>query len=139
MSAWLTGNATQKAMKKADTEAPPKEKVAEPRFHRARHEEDEPVVDDLHHGDRDGVGGECDSRCLAKRNAAHKQRPQGQQVAEEERQHDGDRDRGDIAPAESRRDHEAQHLSDRAAGQAVPSGGKGGAGERRGRPCCPCA
>src|SRR5262245_36913807 len=103
-----------------DAEAPPEEEVAEPRLHRARHHEDEAVVDDLHHRDRHGVGGERDPRRPAERHPAGHERPQGEQVAEEERENDGESDRRDVAPAECRGDGQAEDLADRAACQAVP-------------------
>ena len=48
-----------------DGEAAPEEEVRQPRFHRARDQEHDRVVDDLHHGDGDGVGGERDGTAVA--------------------------------------------------------------------------
>jgi hypothetical protein len=70
----LTGNAAPEGDEQAEAEAPPEEEVAEPRLHRARHEQDEAVIDHLHHGDRDRVCGERDAGCPAKRYAAGDER-----------------------------------------------------------------
>ena len=55
------------------------------------------------------------------------QRHHRQRVAEEEREHDGERDRLPVAPAERGTDDHAEHLADRAAGQAVHGGAEGDA------------
>ena len=52
---------------------------------------------------------------------------EGEQVAEEEGQHDRQRDARDVAPAPPGGEHHAQHLADRTAGQAVEGRGDRGA------------
>src|SRR4051812_3573159 len=109
----------------ADGEAPPEEEVPKARFHGSRDDQDEAIVHDLHHGDRDGVGGERGPGGLAQGDAARYQRPQRQGVAEEEREHYGGPDRGGVAPIERGRDDEPEDLADRAAREAVPGGAEG--------------
>src|SRR3954447_20409082 len=109
----------------ADGEAPPEEEVPKARFHGSRDDQDKAVVHDLHHGDRDSVGGERDPGGLAQRDSAPYQRSQRQRVTEEEREHYGDPDRGGVAPIERGRDDEPEDLADRAAREAVPGGAEG--------------
>jgi hypothetical protein len=51
----LSGNAKTNAIAKPTPRLHQKSCVAEPGLHRSRHEQDEPVVDGLHHRDGGGV------------------------------------------------------------------------------------
>ena len=87
--------------------------------------EDE-VVHDLHDEDRDGVGGERDGHGGTQVHTGAEHRRAGQQVAEEERQHDGQRDARAVRPAPPGGQHHAEHLADGTSGQAVQGRGDGG-------------
>ena len=100
-------------------EGAPEERRVEPCVHRTRHGEDDRIVDDLHHGDRQRVGRERDADRGAEREPTANERHERERVAEEKRERDGERDRRRVAPAERRADREAEHLADAAARQAV--------------------
>src|SRR5205823_3129592 len=89
------------------------------------------VVDDLHHGDRDGVRGDGEPERATGRNTGAQDRRERQGVAEAEREHDRDRDRGGVAPREGRRNDHPEHLADRTPGQAVERRLDGGTVQRR--------
>ena len=72
-------------------QAAPEEKARQPGLHRARDSQHDRVVHYLHHGDGDGVGGERHLDGLPERHARAQHRPDGQRVAEEERQDDRER------------------------------------------------
>jgi hypothetical protein len=97
----------------------PEERVGEPRLHRAGHDEDHSVVDDLHHGDRNGVRRERDSSGGAESEARAQDRHGRERVAEEEGEDDCEHDRRKVPPAERGPDHEAENFPNSAAGQAV--------------------
>ena len=63
--------------------------------------------------------------------ARAKNGPDGQRVAEEEREHDRDRDRGDVALAERACGDHPEDLADCAAGHAVKRRLRGAARQRR--------
>lgn len=83
--------------------AAPEQHRVESRVHRAGDDEHDGVVDDLHDGDRCGIGGERQPGCAGEAHAAQK-RAQRQGVAEEESEDDGERYGRAITPAERRAD-----------------------------------
>ena len=100
-------------------------------LHRPGDDQEDRVVDDLHRGDRKGVGGKRDRDHHGQRQARSQQRHARQGVAEEERQPDRQEDRGDVRPAERRPDRDTRNLADRAPGQAVQRGAERDSGEGR--------
>jgi hypothetical protein len=64
-------------------------------------------------------GGQRDRHHRAQREAGPQERDRRQDVAEDEGQADGQRDRRDVAPAERRGDDQADGLAEDAAGHAV--------------------
>jgi hypothetical protein len=97
----------------------PEQSVRQVGLHRAGDEEQHAVVDDLHDGDGQGVGGQRDSDRRLQAEARPGDGPEGQGVAEEERQRDGQHHGRGVVPAEGGADDHAEHLPDGAAGEAV--------------------
>jgi membrane-associated protein len=112
-----------------ERETPPEEPVEQARRHRVGNREHDPVVDDLHRRDRDRVGRESEPKRAPERDAGSDDRPQAQGIAKDEREHDGERDRRQVRPAKRGRKHQAEHLADRTAGEAVDRRLKGAAAE----------
>src|SRR4051794_37868343 len=108
-----------------DGQAPPEQAGRETRGHGSGDDQDEEVVDDLHRGDRDGVGGQGEPHSFAGRGAVAAYGGEGQQVAEEEGQRDREQDAARVSPAPPGREHHAEHLADGAPGEAVQGGADG--------------
>ena len=122
MSARLTRNVGPHATASAIASETPEQQVAEAGVHRARPEEQDGVVDDLHRRDGERVGNERDADGGAERRTRPQQRDQRQRVAEEERERDGQRDRGRVTPTPPGREHQPQHFADPTAREAVVRG-----------------
>lgn len=103
-------------------EAPPEQPVVQVRIHGARNDEHHRVVDDLHHEDRERVGGEHDRQCSGERHSRTQQWHEGEQVSETECERNCERDGRDVAPTERRSDRQAKYLADRASCQAMSRG-----------------
>ena len=112
-----------------EAEAAPEEEVAEAGVHRAGDGEDDEVVDDLHGGDAERVGGERDRDHGAEGEARPEQRQAGQPIAEDEGEGDREQDGAEVREARGGADRHAGDLADRAAGQAVQGGGDRDPGE----------
>ena len=109
------------AISSAKARLPQKSWVGEPGLHRAGDDEEDRVVDDLHHGDREGVRSERDRQGRPRGWRAPTEevgRPR-ERITEEEGQRDCEDNRLEVAPAERRADHDTENLADRAPGQAV--------------------
>ena len=119
----------------ADREAPPEEKSPRPAAIAPGHEQDEAVVDDLHHRDRDRVSGERDPRRLTKRDAAGDERARSAS-SEKEGQHDRDRDQAAL-PQPSAVAITAGTSPIAQPVRQVPGRRKGRAVQGRGRPVLP--
>src|SRR5918995_982279 len=100
-------------------ERAPEQDVADAGLHRPGDGEHQRVVDDLHYGDAEGVGGERDRHDGGEREARAQQREAGQRVAEQEGQPHGEGDGAPLGEAERGPDDHAQDLADRAAREAV--------------------
>jgi len=118
----VDGKRRQERDREGDGQAPPEQQVCQAGVEGAGPDEDDRVVDDLHDRDRQGVGRERQAQRGRERDPGTYQRDEGERIAEDEGQHDGDGDRRAVAPAEGRRDHETQDLADGAAGEAVEGG-----------------
>ena len=121
----LTGNATAPAIRSATARLPQKSTFVRPASIAPGIQQHDRVVDDLHHRDRDRVRGERERDRPPRGRARREQRQHRQRVAEEEREHDRERDRLVVAPAERGADDHAEHLADRAAGEAVDGRAEG--------------
>ena len=118
---------------KGDRQARPEQAVEESRRHGSGDCQDDQRVDDLHRGDRERVRHDRDARRGAERHPRGEQDPHRERIAEGEGQDDGEHDRGDVLPAPPRGEDEAEHLTDRAAGEAMEGGVEGPPVERRRR------
>jgi hypothetical protein len=102
-----------------ECEGGPEERIAQAGVHRPGHGQHDGGVDDLHHRDRERVRGEREREGFPEPEPRAEQRHQSQRVAEPEREENGECDRRRVAEPCSRADHQADHLADRAPGEAV--------------------
>ncbi len=118
-----------------ERKAAPEQQVAKAGVHRPRDHYEDEVVDDLHRGDAERVGGQRDRNHRSKGQPGPQERQAGKAVAEHECQGDGQDDRRQVRKAESGPDRHAGDLPERTAGQAVQGRADGHARERstRGR------
>src|SRR3954454_23652743 len=102
-----------------EQERAPEEEVEQSGIQSAGNNEDDKVVDDLHHEDRHGVGSQrdCGRRTQAHARAQHR-RP-GERVAEPERQDHRQRDARAVRPPPPGRQDHPEDLTDRTSGEAV--------------------
>jgi hypothetical protein len=105
-----------------ERQAAPEQEVADAGVDRARYEQHDRVVDDLHGRDAQRVRREGDGDDGGERQARAQQRQAREPVAEQEGEGDRERDRGEVREPERGADDHAQHLADRASGQAVQGG-----------------
>ena len=129
----FTGTATTNAIARPTPRLHQKSAVGEPGSDRARHEEDEAVVDELHHRDRDACRMRTRARRAPERHAGAQHRRAASARSRRRTRARSRRAIERLAPAERSREDHAEHLADRAARQAVHRRLDGRPRERRHR------